>query len=370
MVKKKNTIFISFSSKDIGHEGYVDAVENAIHSIGDYEADHMNKGVTDVSVTQPELDKRMLRSQLVIMVLGQHYKDCKNLRHEFEEITKRGSKIKVLIFIKKYRTPEEEQKQKENIFSVLNIDENRYNRFENSESLRKDVENQLNRWDKERRKERRIKNRMGYAAVAALVGLLFYLFIHYIIEKKNSSDGEGGIEPVVVVEPSQENDGGTSPEDEIYYDDGAISGGKDKKPYGGNGGNGEGNLGGKNQPVIVPNTFTLVCDDELLSAGISDAVSKVLPSLSQSADISKAQWTISVKQHVVQEIPKIIDSDALQVDVHYTVDIKNNAENEGTITKQRTKRGRSIIQNRDDAIRNANEEVAKDIANILKSMQQ
>ena len=371
MVKKKNTIFISFSSKDIGHEGYVQAVENAIHCIGDYEADHMNTGVIDASVTQRELDERIRRSQLVIMVLGQQYKDCKNLRHEFEEVTKRGNKIKVLIFIKKYRTPEEEQEQKENIFSVLNIDENRYNRFEDSEGLRKDVENQLNRWMRAKNKERRIKSGIGYAAIAALVVLLFYLFVHYI---KNSPDEiHHTSEPVVVegtaggkVETSHQDNGETP------------AGGKDKTSPGDKvrmPGSGKGEIGidGKNciivpeQPVIVPNTFAVACDDELFSAGISDAVSKVLPSLSQSADTSKAQWTISVKQYTVQELPKIIGSDALQVEVYYTVDIINNANNTKS-GRTITNRGRSIIQNRDDAIRNANEEATKEIANILKSM--
>ena len=377
MVEKKNTIFISFSSKDIGEKGFVRSVENAIYNIN-YEPDHMDCGVTDSRVNQDKLDERILRSRLVIMVLDQQYKDCDNLRHEFEVVTERGQKITTLIFIKECFTPEEVQNQKESIFNFLNIEETRYIRFKDHNDLYKKAKDQLNIWYKEEERKRKEEKKKKanklclYTAVAVLVCLLFCLLVPYIKEG--------------VLGPETNGDKVETPSD---VKDKTLTGGKNETPVDVKGETptddknetpagvkgeivtpGKEHIPEQGLSVMVPNTFAVVCDDELFSAGISDAVSKVLPLLSQSADISKAQWTISVKQHVVQEIPKIIDSDALQVDVHYTVDIKNNAENEGTITKQRTKRGRSIIQNRDDAIRNANEEVTKDFANILKSIQQ
>lgn len=394
MVEKKNTIFISFSSKDIGEKGFVQAVANAIYSI-DYEPDHMDCGVKDSNVNQDKLDERILRSRLVIMVLDQQYKDCENLRHEFEVVTERGRKITTLIFIKECLTPEETKNQKENIFNVLNIGETRYIRFKNADDLYKKAKEQLNIWykkeeEEERRKEegkKKAKKLCLYTAVAVLVCLLFCLLVPYIKEGVLGPETNGDkIETPTGVKDETPTGGKNETSEGVK--DKTLTGGKNETPVDvkdetHTGDKGEtptdkkdtvGTTGKKPIPeqelsVMAPNTFAVTCDDELLRAGISDAVSQVLPSLSQSVDTSKAQWTISVKRHVVQEIPKMIDSDALQVDVDYTVDIINNANNKKS-SRLLPIRGRSIIQNRDDAIRNANEEATKEIANILKSMQQ
>ena len=382
MVEKKNTIFISFSSKDIGEKGFVQAVANAIYSI-DYEPDHMDCGVKDSNVNQDKLDERILRSRLVIMVLDQQYKDCENLRHEFEVVTEKGRKITTLIFIKECLTPEETKNQKENIFNVLNIGETRYIRFKNADDLYKKAKEQLNIWykkekeeedEEERRKEERKKKAKKlclYTAVAVLVCLLFCLLVPYIKEGVLGPETNGDkIETPTGVKDETPTGGKNETSDGVK--DKTLTGDKgetptDKKDTVGT--TGKKTIPEQELSVMVPNTFAVTCDDELLCVGISDAVSQVLPTLSQSADTSKAQWTISVKQYTVQEIPKIIDSDPLQVEVYYMVDIINNANNKKN-KRNIEKRGRSIIQNRDDAIRNANEEATKEIANILKSMQQ
>lgn len=369
---KKKPIFISFSSKDIGDKGYVHAVESAIHSIG-YEADHMNRGVLDTTVIQPELDERIRRSRLVIMVLDQQYKDCKRLRHEFEEVTQEGNRIKTLIFIKDYNTPNERRKQDENIFNVLKINENRYVRFENHEDLRKNVEIQLNRWYKDERhrieRSRRMRQICIYVPLVLALVFCFWWAMHYI--KPPVKSGPLVDTPEVVTG----NDNGTSNgDDKELIDDTTIEKPLSPKPN-----------PVKVQPkreettnevtkkktgdeimVIVPNTFAVDCDDKLLSADICDAVSQVLPSFSQPGDASKAQWTISVEQSSIHEVLKEIDSDALKVDVNYIIEITNNAENKIITKKIENVRGRSINQNREDAIRNANDNASKEIIEIIK----
>lgn len=388
MSQSNKKIFISYASDDVERK-YVEAVAKAIEHCG-YSPYFMKSELRDATKGQNYLSKQIRQSILMLVLIDYHYKD--GVRYELEKVAKKGKKIGTYVFFQKYPDSTPQHELQDDIIKK-NLKDVNYCRDHDFNDLPAVIEKNLPNWIREEkeRREKEGRKKMGYTAVAVLAGLLFCLLVPYIkiwlegvLGPKTNGvkiETSTGVKDEIPI--GGKNETPTGVKDEI------PTGGKNETPVDvkgetHTGDKGEtptdkngtvGTTGKKTIPeqelsVMVPNTFAVVCDDELFSAGISDAVSKVLPSLSQSADISKAQWTISVKQHVVQEIPKIIDSDALQVDVHYTVDIKNNAENEGTITKQRTKRGRSIIQNRDDAIRNANEEVTKDIANILKSIQQ
>ena len=391
---RKKRVFVSHS-KDVGND-CVRAVSKAVQQSIGYPSFDMKDGKNDSRWTQSGIDRFILRSELMILVLDKTYKG--GTRHEYEDIAKYGKRVRTFVFLRDYsdngREPDPSspsyqdfQDQKENVLPSLRPVAN-YLRFKDADDLEIAVRDRLLLWKKERSRARTACLIAALFCISLLAGHLLMRYVqgikqenrHRIALVSQYNKALDTVEDLIRRNTATSLDAAKDslhaikerfPADLVKDEE--VQGLRKRidslkqimpeTPIQGKGRGGNGRS--KPAPVVLnDNEFSVAAPLASYANNIGAGISAAMPSLVYT-DGGTNRWTITVSEDPqIKEMPGRISSDPLIVTITFTVKIKDNNGKEGfsPVSFEHSDQG----WNRDQAIAETRKSAIPRIVSIVK----